>query len=166
MKFTTLHYTRWNTPKYTIRISTIIIIFLSNLKVCNKCYKTSPTQNVTTIIPPNYNNDSNQEHTSTNFNTIKMITTSTQIQKVTMSNIYYSSYSTVTSDQINDVIQNVVTYSEQDTSLNLTDENMNCGESFTTTNDAESPINILQHNTYDTISGYVIFNQVGNCKTY
>ena len=39
---------------------------------------------------------------------------------------------------------------------------MNCGESFTTTNDAESPINILQHNTYDTISCYVIFNQVGN----
>ena len=39
---------------------------------------------------------------------------------------------------------------------------MNCGESFTTTNDAESPINILQQNTYDTISGHVIFNQVGN----
>ena len=47
--------------------------------------------------------------------------------------------------------------------LNLTDENINCGEAFTTTNYAETPINILQHNTSDMISGHVIFNKVGNC---
>ena len=57
----------------------------------------------------------------------------------------------------------MVTYSKQDTSVNLTHENRNCGEAFTTTNADETPINILQHNTSDTISGHVFFNQVGNC---
>ena len=128
------------------------------IKVCNKCYQNFPTQNVTTIIPPNYNNDSNQEHTTTNLHKIKNDNNINIDSESDNDNVYDSSYNTVTSDKIDDVIQNVVTYSKQDTSLNLTDENMNCGESFTTTNEAESPINILQHNTYDTISGHVIFS--------
>ena len=46
--------------------------------------------------------------------------------------------------------------------LTLTDDNRNFGESLTTTNAAETPINISQHKTFDTISGHDIFNQVDN----
>ena len=51
----------------------------------------------------------------------------------------------------------------QDASLNLSDDNRNFGESFPAIKSAQTPINILQHNTNDMISGHIIFNQVGNC---
>ena len=75
-----------------------------NIKVCNKCYKTFPTQNVTTIIPPNYNNDSNQEHTTTNFNTINNDNNINSDSESEDDNDDDSSYNTVTSYQSNDVI--------------------------------------------------------------
>ena len=76
-----------------------------NLKLCNKCYKKFPTQNVTPIIPPTYNNDRNQEHTATNSNKINHDKKINADSESDDDNDNESSYNTVTSDQINDVIE-------------------------------------------------------------
>ena len=57
----------------------------------------------------------------------------------------------------------ITTYSEQDFTLNLTNDTMVFDEGFATTNAADLAVNINQDPKSDAVSGHVIFNQVGSC---
>ena len=58
-----------------------------------------------------------------------------------------------------------VVFSNQDPTLNQTQDNINTNHGFFTTHTGDSPINILQDQKKLSVTGHVIFNQAGTCTT-
>ena len=53
-------------------------------------------------------------------------------------------------------------YSNQDNTLNQTEDNKN-NDAFFTTNAGDYATNIVPNSHKDTVTGHVIFNQIGTC---
>ena len=60
-------------------------------------------------------------------------------------------------------MNNFIIYSEQDPTIETTEDNVSNNDGFHTSNAGDIPINIEQDITSDTVSGHVVFNQAGSC---
>ena len=65
--------------------------------------------------------------------------------------------------EIENRMNNHVIYEEHDPTLDLTQDNKITNSGFATTNAGDIPVNINQDFKTDSVSGHVIFNQVGSC---
>jgi hypothetical protein len=64
-----------------------------------------------------------------------------------------------------DDMDNFILSTEQDFTLDTTDNNLNNNEGFITTDAGDIPSNLSQAENSECISGHVIFNQVGTCTS-
>ena len=113
-----------------------------NLRVCNKCYKSFPEDKMTMIIPETSNAIDYEDNISFNENPTNEILDEES-----------SLLSSSSSDEDNlfeedNVEENFaathVVFSNQDPTLNQTQDNINADQGFFTTHSGDSPVNILQ----------------------
>ena len=127
-------------------------------RICSRCYHTFPTDTVT-VIAPNDLSRNLRDHQDSVENTVL----DNEINSESEDN---DSEVNESSEQDNDVanfISTYASYSEQDTTMDQTADNIDEGIAFYTTNSGECPVNVLQDSSRETVTGNVIFNQVGSC---
>ena len=158
----TLHNKEINCSKLESYICTNV---QCNLKICNSCYRKFSTEDTTKIVPPrdSHMNSISMQETDNFESTNDYDNDDSESENTTDDE--ESSYNSTLSEVSYGRISEFVTHCVQDTTLDLTIDNQNFNDDlFETTNSADIPLNINQHHhSSDTISGHVIFNQVGHC---
>ena len=118
-----------------------------NIKICRRCYNLFPKDLVTSLIPEENTNDDNVDEFIIDDDDDDMTTISEDIDM----------------GEIENRMNNHVIYEEHDPTLDLTQDNKITNSGFATTNAGDIPVNINQDFKTDSVSGHVIFNQVGSC---
>ena len=143
-----------------------------DLRVCNKCYNSFPVATVSTVIPPTSNPDEaeleNDEHDRDRdiagdiFNLVK---TFHEDQDSLSGNEDGNNGKSYLGSDDDSIMDDFLSTSRQDTTLDLTTNNAVQDQGFLTMNAGDDPINVLQDPKTVVVGGHVIFNQAGKCTT-
>jgi predicted GIY-YIG superfamily endonuclease len=135
--------------------------------VCSRCYNALPTDSLTTIIPPSDESNRNNAADDDSRDDEMEVDQDDTGREMLFEEEGGSDEGSIDSEGINDenveaMMENFIVYTQQDTTLDLTEDNRTTNEGFCTTNAGDVPVNIEQDDRKDIISGHVIFNQVGS----
>ena len=129
-----------------------------NIKVCRKCYKTFPINSTTTIIPTNINGNEEVEY----MNELNESDNDSNSEESDDDNVSINTENSNKDEDLEDLMNKLVVYSEQDLTLDTTEDNINERVGFMTKNSGDIPMNVNQSLSRDTCSGHVLFNRVGS----
>lgn len=126
------------------------------MRIYRKYYGIYPQDRTTIVIPgcdESHVTDVNSYVNGNNSNN----------KESSMSSLEYTTAEEEEDFDTENFIENHVMVSNQDTSFDQTEDNIPENQGFFTTHSGNSSVTILQDKTRLTITGHVIFNQVGTC---
>ena len=133
-----------------------------NVKICNRCYNALPTDEVTIV---NTLDDQEEDNESIEDNVHSDEESNTSERQFDVDETSVSTNVSTCSDNFVNNMENFICHTDQDITLDTTEDNVNNDEGFITTNAGDHHNNIIQNNNNngEVVSGHIIFNQVGSC---
>ena len=135
-----------------------------NLRLCKMCYDSFPVDRKTILKPPEDNLDESEHQNNTRINVETNVENTNESIHLVNEDLEEHENENEAEDE-SSYTDELLVKSQQDYSLDTTNDNMIYDQGFFSTDVGDNPINTISNNKMIVVSGHVIFNQVGKCTT-